>query len=65
MAFFMGYGYARTSEQKRLIYYSACGFLILIFVVQDFSVSIDIAEYMRQRDIIPGLSFGGNACSQI
>ena len=58
MAFLVGYDYAKTSEQKRLIYYSACGFLILIFAVQDSSVSIDIAEYMRQWDIIPSLSFG-------
>lgn len=58
MAFLAGYDYAKTSEQKRLIYYSACGFLILIFAVQDSSVSIDIAEYMRQWDIIPSLSFG-------
>lgn len=52
------YDFAKTSEQKRLIYYGACGFLILIFVVQDFSVSIDIAEYMRQWEIIPNLSLG-------
>lgn len=50
--------FAKTSEQKRLIYYGACGFLILMFVSQDFSVSIDIAEYMRQYDIIPTLSLG-------
>lgn len=37
MAFLVGYDYAKTSEQKRLIYYSACGFLILTFAVQDSS----------------------------
>lgn len=58
IAFLLGYDFAKTSEQKRLIYYGACSFLILIFVAQDFSVSIDIAEYMRQWAIIPGLSFG-------
>lgn len=46
------------AESKRLIYHSAWAFLILIFVVQDFSVSIDIAEYMRQYYIIPRLTFG-------
>lgn len=57
LAFLLGYEFAETREQKRLIYYGAWGFLILIFVVQDFSVSIDIAEYMRQWTIIPTLSF--------
>ena len=57
IAFLLGYEYAGTREQKRLLYYGACGFLILIFVAQDFSVSIDIAEYMRQWAIIPTLSF--------
>lgn len=47
----------KSAEKKRLIYYGAWGFLILIFVVQDFSVSIDIAEYMRQYAIIPHLTF--------
>ena len=56
--FLLGYGFAKNSEQKRLVYYGACGFLILIFVVQDFGVSVDIAEYMRQYAIIPGLSLG-------
>lgn len=43
-------------EQKRLLYYMAWSFLFLIFVVQDFSVSIDAAEYMRQFAVIPELS---------
>ena len=50
------YDFAATRESRRLIYYGACGFLILMFVVQDFSVSVDMAEYMRQYDIIPTLS---------
>lgn len=58
IAFLLGYHFAGTREQKRLIFYAACGFLILIFVAQDFSVSIDIAEYMRQWEIIPNLSLG-------
>ncbi len=58
MALLLGYDFAKTREQKRLIYYGACSFLILIFVTQDYSVSIDIAEYMRQWAIIPELSFG-------
>lgn len=57
LAFMLGYEYSGTREQKRLVYYGACSFLILIFVAQDFSVSIDIAEYMRQWAIIPTLSF--------
>lgn len=58
IAFLLGYDCTKTREQKRLIYYAACGFLILIFVVQDDSVSIDIAEYMRQWAIIPQLTLG-------
>lgn len=58
LAFLAGYDCAKNREQKRLIYYAACGFLILLFVAQDYSVSIDIAEYMRQWDIIPQLSLG-------
>lgn len=57
LAFLFGSEYAKSREQKRLIYYGACSFLLLIFVAQDFSVSIDIAEYMRQWAIIPTLSF--------
>ena len=57
IAFLLGYEFTRTGENKRLLLYAACGFLILIFVVQDFSVSLDIAEYMRQWAIIPGLTF--------
>ncbi len=56
-AFLVGHNFARTREQKRLLFYAACGFLILIFVAQDFSVSIDIAEYMRQWKKIPQLTF--------
>ncbi len=56
-AFLLGYGFAKTPEQKRLLFYAACGFLILIFVAQDYSVSIDIPEYMRQWKRIPKLTF--------
>lgn len=55
--FLVGFEFAKTKEDKRLVYYGACGFLILIFVLQDFSVSVDIAEYMRQWAIIPELTF--------
>lgn len=50
------YHFADTQEQRRLIYYGACAFLVVMFVAQDYSVSIDIAEYMRQYDIIPTLT---------
>ena len=55
-AFLLGWELSSGREQRRLIYWGACGFLILIFVAQDFSVSIDIAEYMRQWEIIPELT---------
>lgn len=55
--YLLGYEFAKSKESKRLIYYSAFGFLVLIFTLQDFNVSIDIAEYMRQWAIIPKLSF--------
>jgi len=58
LAFLLGYHVAKSSETRRLIYFGACGFLILIFTLQDCSVSLDIAEYMRQWEIIPSLSFG-------
>lgn len=58
IAFLLGYDFAKTGEQRRLVYYGACAFLLLIFVVQDSGVSVDIAEYMRQYAIIPGLTFG-------
>lgn len=57
IGFLLGYDFAKTREQKRLIYYASCAFLVLVFVVQDGSVSVDIAEYMRQWEIIPQLTF--------
>ncbi|HBK25515.1 MAG TPA: hypothetical protein DDY90_01970, partial [Clostridiales bacterium] len=51
------YEFTRQPDRKKLIYYGACGFLILLYAVQDGSVSIDIAEYMRQYAVIPELSF--------
>ena len=51
------YEFTRQPDRKKLVYYGACGFLILLYAVQDGSVSIDIAEYMRQYAVIPELSF--------
>ena len=58
IGFLVGYSLAKTKEQRRSIYYASVVFLIIIFIAQDCSVSIDIAEYMRQYAIIPTLSFG-------
>ena len=58
LGFLVGYSLANTKEQRRSIYYASVVFLLIIFVAQDFSVSIDIAEYMRQYAIIPTLTFG-------
>ena len=58
IGFLVGYSLTKTKEQRRLVYYGAVCFLIVIFIAQDFSVSTDIAEYMRQYAIIPTLSFG-------
>lgn len=58
LGFLLWYDRVREPSTKRLVYYGAGFFLILLFVAQDDSVSIDIAEYMRQYAIIPGLSFG-------
>jgi len=57
MAFLLGYECIRNRENKRLLFYTASGFLILMFTLQDGSVSVDIAEYMRQWEIIPELTF--------
>lgn len=57
LAFLVGFNYVKNQEVKRLLYYGACFFLITMFVAQDGSVSIDIAEYMRQYALIPQLSF--------
>ena len=56
IAFLLGHECIRNKENKRLLFYGACGFLILIFTLQDYSVSLDIAEYMRQWAIIPNLT---------
>lgn len=58
LAALLGHTFAKSTERKRLIYWGACGFLLMMFLVQDFSISADIAEYMRQFEIIPTLSFG-------
>ena len=57
LGFLVGYSLANTKEQRRSIYYASVVFLLIIFIAQDFSVSIDIAEYMRQYAIIPTLTF--------
>lgn len=56
-AFLLGYEFYSEKENKRLFFYGACGFLILIFTLMDSSVSVDIEEYMRQWAVIPELSF--------
>lgn len=58
LCFLAGYSLVKTKERRRSIYYASVVFLIIIFIAQDCSVSIDIAEYMRQYAIIPTLSFG-------
>ena len=58
LGFLVGYSLANTKEQRRSIYYASVVFLLIIFIAQDFSVSIDIAEYMREYAIIPTLTFG-------
>lgn len=58
LAFLVGWECSGTAQRRRLVYYGACGFLILIFALQDLGVSVDIKEYMRQYDIIQGLTFG-------
>lgn len=55
--FLLGHAFIKAEENKRILYYGAWGTLILFFALQDFSVSIDIAEYMRQWVIIPNLTF--------
>ncbi len=57
LLFTIGYRFLKTSEQRRLAYYSACFFLILIFSVQNYTVSGDNSEYMRQYEIITTLTF--------
>ena len=58
IAFLLVYEGVRSKENKRLVYYGACTVLILLFAVQDFSVSTDAGEYLRQWETIPGLTFG-------
>ncbi len=58
LGFLLATQFCPQRETKRLIYWASCAFLILIFVLQDISVSIDIQEYMVQYALIPELSFG-------
>ena len=57
LVFLLGYHFAGSKERKTRLYWIACGFLILIFALQDAGVSTDTEEYMRQYHLIPGLSF--------
>lgn len=57
LGFLLLYEHTSDQQDKRLIYYGAWGLLLLLFAAQDSSVSVDMAEYMRQWDIIPELSF--------
>ena len=57
LGFLFWYEFTKQPDRKKLIYYAACGFLILLYAVQDGSVSIDIEEYMRQYAAISDLSF--------
>lgn len=57
LGFLLLYEGTSDKQNKRLLYYGAWGFLLLLFVAQDSSVSVDIEEYMRQWAIIPELTF--------
>lgn len=55
--FLLAYEITKDQNTKRLIYWGAFGFLLLMYVAQDKSVNRDLTEYMIQWDIIPNLSF--------
>lgn len=57
IGFLLAYEHCTDKQSKRLIYYSLSGFLILLFALQDSSVSVDMGEYMQQWAIIPKLTF--------
>lgn len=57
LGFLFLYEHTHDKQNKRLLYYGAWGFLLLLFVAQDSNVSVDMAEYMRQWAIIPELTF--------
>lgn len=54
-AFLLAYHKSECKETKVRLYYAACGFLILMFAMQDYSVSGDNDEYMLQYGIIRDL----------
>lgn len=56
-AFLLAYHFVDSKETKVRLYYAACGFLILMFALQDYSVSGDSDEYMKQYEIIKTLPF--------
>ena len=54
-AFLLAYHFVESRETKVRLYYAAVGFLILMFAMQDYSVSGDNDEYMLQYGIIKDL----------
>lgn len=54
-AFLLAYHFVDSKETKVRLYYAACGFLILMFAIQDYSVSGDNDEYILQYGIIRDL----------
>lgn len=54
-AFLLAYHKTESKETRVRLYYAACGFLILMFAIQDYSVSGDNDEYMLQYGIIRDL----------
>ena len=56
-ALFIAYTVSKVPERKTLVYYIACGVLILFFVIQDASVSLDTAEYMLQYSLMRHMRF--------
>ena len=55
--FLLAYHFVDGKDTKVRLYYAACGFLILMFALQDYSVSGDSDEYMLQYGIIKDLPF--------
>lgn len=49
---FIGEIISKKPERNTLLYYIACGTLILFFVIQDASVSSDTREYMLQYSLM-------------
>lgn len=47
---------ASRPDTRRAIYWASAGFLVLLFALQDDSVSMDLPEYMTQWALIPQLT---------